>query len=342
MNSGNSTRNLRYLVPRMFLFFLVALLLGVLTCLVLLACRPTGLLLAIVITLLCCFAVLAYCWYRFVLLPYRQTEHLLALFCSDYTWDGVQSIHHPYSRYMGRTLDKIQQVFDSKELLQANKRQAQYLALQNQINPHFLYNTLEGIRSEALGAGLVSVAQMSETLAKFFRYTISNTQNLVTLEDELRNVENYFLIQQYRFGKRLHLTIELPEQDRDGVLRYHLPKITLQPIIENSIIHGLEEKIGDGTIRIKVETTQNRMLITISDDGVGMPADKLEELNRKLGERILSAESLVGGIALANVNNRLRLLFGEEYGLVFFSTPGLGTDVEITLPKIDETDGEPL
>ena len=93
--------------------------------------------------------------------------------------------------------------------MKLNKRQAQYLALQNQINPHFLYNTLESIRSEVLIAGLTSVSDMTEALASFFRYTISKVENLVSVEEELQNCETYFKIQQYRFGERLQLTIEL-------------------------------------------------------------------------------------------------------------------------------------
>lgn len=209
--------------------------------------------------------------------------------------------------------------------------------MQNQINPHFLYNTLEGIRGEAITAGLDNVAQMTEALATFFRYTISNLENLVTLEDELGNIENYFIIQQYRFGERLRLQVVCDEDDRAELLQCRIPKLTLQPIVENSIVHGVERKIGRGNLRIKIEGTAKRLLITVSDDGLGMEEDVLASLNRQISstrfDYVCSDTKREGGIALVNVNNRIKLLFGEQYGLCIYSTPGVGTDVEVTLPR---------
>lgn len=226
---------------------------------------------------------------------------------------------------------------DPSKTFQLNKRQAQYLALQNQINPHFLYNTLESIRSEALLAGLSSVAGMTEALARFFRYTISKVENLVTVEEELQNCETYFHIQQYRFGDRLHLDIHCDEEDREELYRCCLPKLTLQPILENSIIHGTELKIGEGHLTIELRKTGSRLLLQVSDDGVGMDEETLAKVNSRLGKGGLSAqmnEAKRTGLALVNVDNRIRLLFGEEYGLHVFSMPGMGTTVEILLPII--------
>ena len=110
-------------------------------------------------------------------------------------------------------------MIDKNNLINVSKKQAEYLALQNQINPHFLYNTLEGIRSEALLAGLDSVAEMTEALGTFFRYTISQVEHLVTLEDELANIENYYYIQQFRFGDRLTLSIEYEHDDDRNQLK---------------------------------------------------------------------------------------------------------------------------
>ena len=220
--------------------------------------------------------------------------------------------------------------------MNATRRQAQYLALQNQINPHFLYNTLEGIRSEALIANLTTVADMTEALGNFFRYTISNMDHLVFLEDELINVENYYLIQQYRFGEKINLNIIYDKDDKETLLKYQLPKLTLQPIVENAIYHGIERKLDNGTITIKIEATKKRLIITISDDGLGMSKQQLDELLSKLNtdyfEYISQVDEEKGGIAIVNVNNRIKLLFGETYGINIFSTAGVGTDVEITLP----------
>jgi two-component system sensor histidine kinase YesM len=233
-------------------------------------------------------------------------------------------------------LDRVNKILRSSQTVNLNKRQAQYLALQNQINPHFLYNTLDGIRSEALIAGVENVAEMTEALATFFRYTISKVENLVTVEEELDNCKTYFKIQQYRFGDRIQLRVETDADD--DIMHCLLPKLTLQPILENSIIHGTELKIGTGVSTIHLEKTQSRLLVRISDDGVGIDRNTLEDLNRKLGksgEQMASTDQeRKGGIALYNVNNRIHLLFGGEYGLHVYSIKNVGTDVEITIPII--------
>ena len=285
------------------------------------------------------FAVLMLAFYLGVVRPYRRLERMTRLFLEGYTLSGINGSGGvnltPASEQL---LDRVKEEFSSSYLLKLSKRQAQYRALQNQINPHFLYNTLESIRSEALIAGLDSVADMTEALAVFFRYTISKVENLVSVEEELQNCETYFRIQQYRFGARLQLHIECAEEDRDEIYRCRLPKLTLQPILENSIIHGTEFKIGAGHLRVSLERTGKRLLIQVSDDGVGMDEHTLARLNERLGKsgrafQDSGAEGS-GSVALVNVNNRIHLLFGEEYGLHVYSMPGVGTDVHINLPII--------
>lgn len=275
-------------------------------------------------------------WWRLVIVPMgrRKTE--------------IDQMLHGYGNPQERQIVPVdstdellqQQVktwLDPSKVFQLNKRQAQYLALQNQINPHFLYNTLESIRSEALLAGLSSVADMTEALANFFRYTISKTENLVTVEEELQNCETYFHIQQYRFGDRLELEIDCAEEDKDEIFHCLLPKLTLQPILENSIIHGTELKVGTGHLSIHMCKTEKRLLLQASDDGLGMDEQTLARLNSRFGRGGLEAQ-LTGtsrtGVGLVNVDNRIRLLFGEEYGLHVYSWPGRGTTVDILLPII--------
>jgi len=234
--------------------------------------------------------------------------------------------------------DQFREVLSPSQLFDMNKRQAQYLALQNQINPHFLYNTLESIRSEAIQAGLDSVADMTESLATFFRYTITKVETLVSVEEELQNCETYFSIQQYRFGDRLQLSVKYAPEDKDDILRCRIPKLTMQPILENSIIHGTELKVGVGHLAIHLARTDKRLLVRISDNGLGMDEGRLNSINDELSKSSFSIASSrqeeKGGYALANVNNRIRLLFGDEYGLHVFSIPDVGTDVEISLPAI--------
>lgn len=274
--------------------------------------------------------------------PYQKREQMQNQFIDGYmTYDRLEdsdaktAMLTPASK---RETEKIRDILTSTELFNINKRQAQYLALQNQINPHFLYNTLDGIRSEALIAGVDHVAEMTEALATFFRYTISKDESLVSVAEELENCRIYFKIQQYRFGERIRLNIDCAEEDREKILQCRIPKLTLQPVLENSIIHGTEPKLGTGTQTIRLCLTGSRLLICVSDDGVGMSDRTLEELNDKLGRSgdQLTAEDKEkkGGIALYNVNHRIHLIFGEQYGLHVFSLENVGTDVEISIPIV--------
>lgn len=285
------------------------------------------------------FIVLLYLSYKWVYKPYQETNKTLSLFSEGSILQGIFDLRCPLSEQMDDATKRFKVMLDTKELFKLSKKQAEYLALQNQINPHFLYNTLEGIRSEALCAGMDGVANMTEALGTFFRYTISNVDHLVTLEDELYNIQNYYMIQQYRFGDRLNVSVEYEEEEKD-VLMLLLPKLTLQPIVENSIYHGIERKIGKGNLRIKIQSTTDRLIIVISDDGLGIEKEQLDLLNKKLRstylEDVTQLKGKQGGIAIVNVNNRIKLLFGDEYGIYITSTIHVGTDVTITLPKVKE------
>ena len=239
----------------------------------------------------------------------------------------------------GHMSRKIKELMEQIKRDETALRRTELRALQAQINPHFLYNTLEGIRAEALIAGVDSIAEMTEALATYFRYTISQVNNLVTLEEELANVENYYYIQQFRFGSKLDLRIRYDCEDEEEALMCQLPKLTLQPIVENSIYHGLERKIGTGHLDIKVTVTDSHLIIMISDDGVGIEKGQVKVMNEQLRALRLEEENngetgKKGGIAVKNVNNRIKLLFGEEYGIYIYSQPDVGTDVEITLPVV--------
>ena len=269
--------------------------------------------------------------------PYQDTTRKLSYFAVRGSREDLEQLRYYYNLQEKLAIRKTLEYMTTSTTLELSKRQAQYQALQNQINPHFLYNTLESIRSEALIAGLDSVANMCEALAGFFRYTISNMENLVTVEQEIDNIKTYFYIQQYRFGQRLQLEIHCPEEDREIAEKCLIPKLTFQPIVENAIIHGIEQKVGNGKVTIHMMLTGKRLLIRISDDGVGMDPEMLNRINNQMTERSVGGKSR-GGIAVSNVHNRIKLLFGEDYGLAVYSTKGVGTDVEITLPRTTEQD----
>ncbi|MDR2902960.1 MAG: sensor histidine kinase [Clostridiales bacterium] len=277
------------------------------------------------------FVLLVLFYYRFVYVPFKAAAKLMRAFNAGHGIEPLFLIKHPLSPEMIDMIDRIQSLTKTHYKTAELKKQAEYLALQSQINPHFLYNTLEAIRGDALNAGVGSIAEITEALATFFRYTISMNEILVTLEDELTNVQNYFTIQQYRFGDRLALSIDYDGNPAD----YKLPKMTLQPIIENAIYHGIERKRGPGAIKIVIETTKTRLIMNVIDNGVGIEETKLNDLNGKLNtppSNKPADKREKGGIALINVNNRIKLLFGELYGIRISSTVDIGTDIEIILP----------
>lgn len=289
----------------------------------------------IVITMVALILLFVWIW---IIKPYLNIERSIMLFLEGYTLSEKDQSTCSISPATMQLFRQMQIFLSPTQLFNMNKRQAQYLALQNQINPHFLYNTLESIRSEAMMGGLDDVANMTESLATFFRYTITKVENLVSVEEELQNCQTYFGIQKYRFGDRLTLDIKCMPEDRNEIFRCRIPKLTMQPILENSIIHGTELKIGTGNLTINLERTENILIITISDDGNGMDEETLARINRRLGKDNFNItqqdQAPKDGLALVNVDNRIRLLFGEEYGLHVFSMSGVGTDVEISLPAI--------
>jgi len=283
------------------------------------------------------FVFLANCLflYRAVLLPLKERNRQFLRFYQGYDSRSIFINDVHYSQAEKLALKKLGQLLDNKEANQLSNRQAQYLALQNQINPHFLYNTLEAIRGEALSEGMENIANITEAMATFFRYTISNMDNLVSLEEELSNAENYFAIQNYRFGERISMQVDI-EPGSEAARDVKIPKLTLQPIIENAIIHGLEHQVQPGKVSVHIGIVEQRLLIEITDDGVGMSESTLEEINRRLlhPETVLPSEEKprTGGIALINVDNRIKLIFGEQYGLKVSSIKGYGTRVEVSLP----------
>ena len=208
-------------------------------------------------------------------------------------------------------------------------KQANLATLQSQINPHFLYNTLECIRGMALLNDQEEIADLAWSLSRFFRYSISGKSDYSTLREELSNIQDYTRIQNYRFQQRFSLSIE----EDDFVMDTVIPRLTLQPVVENAILHGLHDVTEGGEIRIHVEKIDENICITISDNGCGMSPEVLE----KLSHRVLygsEEENRKGhtGIGMHNVDRRLKLYYGPAYGITIYSAETVGTDVEIRIP----------
>ena len=237
-----------------------------------------------------------------------------------------------------RKLKELEERLKQEYSVEMVDKQTKLSALQSQINPHFLYNTLECIRSEALLYDCDSIARMAKALASFFRYSISKKENVVTIREELANIENYFLIQSYRFDDKFSLEIQVEQDERD-VYSCLIPKLSLQPIVENAIFHGLETKAEDGKVGTTIRTTEDNILLTVSDNGVGIGREDLERMRESL-KHPSTAESKEGkrgnGVALTNVSQRIKLIFGGDYGLEVYSTQGVGTDVELIFPMVTD------
>ena len=270
---------------------------------------------------------------------YRAFCHLETVqedFANDLVADAIFNAPYSLSPANHRAVKKLESMINQREMMELSVQQSQYLALQNQINPHFLYNTLDAIRSDALIAGEIRIADTIEALSTFFAYTISNMDQLATLDEELGHVRDYFYIQKYRFEERLNLQIEDWGDVEDPSI-FYVPRLTLQPLVENAIYHGLEERDKRGTVTISLEQTSEHLIIHVIDDGLGMEPERLKQLNARLRNVFAGqdrSEKKQGGIALRNVNSRIQLLFGEDYGIRLYSVKGCGTDVRVLLPKV--------
>lgn len=211
---------------------------------------------------------------------------------------------------------------------EARQHRAELRALQAQINPHFLYNTLSTISSLAVLEGIDSISRMAETLCDFFRYSIHTEEMMVALRDELAQVERYFMIQKIRYGDRISLEIDVPEQFLDQ----SIVKLILQPLVENACIHGLELH-GKGKITICAKVSGNNLMIRVSDNGAGIKETELMALQASLDHFETDAETgNHAHIGLRNIYARLKLHYGNEYGLKIESKLGEGTTVMILIP----------
>lgn len=277
----------------------------------------------IVIILWLAWIVRRYDWYR------KNLIQLTAILTDDGYLDNIErSQVSPIADEVSRSLlEKIQKKYGD---LLATK-QLDYNILQSQINPHFLYNTLECIRSQALINGYEEMADMVETLSRYYRYCVSNRKDYVLLEEELENIQNYFKIQQYRFEDRFSLQVCIMDST---VYKAAIPKMTLQPIVENAVFHGLEQRKEGGIVNIKIYRSDADIHIFVADNGCGIPFERVVEINHSMvhNHMELKNNTKSTGIAMINVNRRIMLQYGAEYGVRIYSTQGKGTDVEITMP----------
>lgn len=262
--------------------------------------------------------------------PLQQLETAMEQFEQDadgFTFQSVAGTREvqELSDSFGHMVGRIQRLMTTVREEELNLRKTELKALQAQINPHFLYNTLDSIAWMCERGKNADAVKMVHALAKLFRISISRGHELIPIEKELQHAESYLLIQKFRYKNQFtyHFTVD------ESCLHCLCNKITLQPIIENAITHGLDLLVESGHIEIEVCRDGEDILFKVSDDGIGMAPEQVAEL-------LKNEPSDRTGIGIKNVNDRLRIYFGPQYGLSIDSVPDEGTVVTIRMPCVPE------
>lgn len=241
--------------------------------------------------------------------------------------DEISQLYDYLSVMIWRIQRLLAQVYQEKihaERLKTSQKDAEFKMLTSQINPHFLYNTLETIRMKARINKQYEIEELVKMLGKILRSSIQAGSKDMTIREEVELAEYYLKIQQYRFGERIQYQIYVEE----GIERQKILPLLIQPLVENCIIHGLEGREDVGHIDICVKRSGQNVVITVTDDGAGICGEKIAEIRRELAGNRTKGEH----IGICNVNQRVRLRYGAEYGVTVESICGEYTRVEITLP----------
>ena len=241
---------------------------------------------------------------------------------------------------MNTMIDKINVLINQVTLEQNSLREAELELLQAQINPHFLYNTLDTIVWLAEGNNEEAVVGMVKSLSEFFRTALSKGRDLISIEEEINHVRSYLEIQQVRYQDILEYSIEIPDEIKYCVI----PKLSVQPIVENALYHGVKNKRGGGRISVIGEMKYDCYEIHVKDNGIGMEPERLKKVRNRLAANVAGAEEEIGShsmFGMYNVNERIRLKFGPMYGISIDSAYGEGTEVTMVLP-LNEALGEKI
>ncbi|MCX7711720.1 MAG: sensor histidine kinase [Clostridia bacterium] len=229
-------------------------------------------------------------------------------------------------------LNDIRILMDNVKNKEKQKRKAELKALQAQISPHFLSNTLNTVKWLAGVQKAENIENIITSLIQLLHVSMGKGGDYITIREEIEYIKNYINIQEFRYYNKFKVTFEIEEE----IMDYRILKFLLQPVVENSLIHGIEPMEGQGLIVVKGFRYEDCVKITVTDNGVGIPEEKLENI---LNINDNSNKSRFSGIGISNVNERIRMNFGDQFGLQIESVPNLYTTVEITLPVIKEESG---
>ncbi|AZK49177.1 sensor histidine kinase [Paenibacillus lentus] len=229
---------------------------------------------------------------------------------------------------------RLREYIKTEYSMNLEKKTAQLKALQSQINPHFLQNTLQLIGGLAFSSKPEEINELIRSLSQMFRYVIRGQNDLATIQMELDHLNNYMHIQMQRFSPRITYEVKCDPEAADC----RIPKLTLQPIVENAFQHGLDKKSGDWRLQVHVQRNKQGVVIFVEDNGVGMDASTLVELQKSLCRQTNQAWNIGDRIGMNNVASRIKMHFGLQYGVTVESTPGVGTKVSIQIPWVKEGD----
>ena len=245
-----------------------------------------------------------------------------------YSNDEIGTVAEGVNEMVKSLQHHIQRVY----VAELNQKTMELDALKSQIQPHYLYNTLDVIRMTALTNDDMVTAQMLENLSSQLKYLIGAKEDKVPLRAEIENIKNYFNLIRIRFENRFELEVVLPKEVEEAII----PRLILQPAVENAVNHGLRPKAGRGRVEISAEKSGNLLEITVMDDGVGFTQERVDELYALLessepGKRTGSTWESIG---LKNVYDRIKIIYGEDYGITISSYEGIGTIIKYTMPVI--------
>ncbi len=248
----------------------------------------------------------------------------------DFDVGGPGEVEH-LSHSIRSMVSTMRHLMDDIIEQEEQKRRSELEVLQSQINPHFLYNTLDSVIWMTENGRTDDAVVMLTSLARFFRISLSRGSSIIPIRDELEHARHYLTIQKMRYKNKFSATITA----EDGVESLYTIKLIVQPILENAIYHGMAYADGDGEITVRAFRDGGDVLIEVSDNGPGMPEEVVESLLDPNGPAA-AAGAKGSGIGFRNVHRRIRLTFGADYGLTIFSEPDDGTTVRIRLPALDE------
>ncbi|WP_256762119.1 sensor histidine kinase [Cohnella sp. WQ 127256] len=286
---------------------------------------PRIIIITILITFIVC-AGMAYLFSRQIIIPIRKLSGLMSQVEDDHFTahitvsgnDEITQLGLSFNKMLERLRELISEVYTA----QLNKKEAELKAFQAQINPHFLYNTLDTIYWMSRMEKAFETSELVQALSKLFRLSLNSGREITTVRDEVEHLRHYVVIQQKRYEEMIDFQISVDEETLDC----HTVKLILQPFVENAIVHGIEKKGDSGIIRVEIKQEQDLLVFYISDSGNGVDLEEIQHLLEHYGDNNK-------GFAVKNINDRIQLYFGKQYGIEFMNRPE-GTVVKVIQPWI--------